>query len=110
MATTGKSTASDRAKMANEDLAKQIEILREELAKLSSELSDSKQRTTEAAKKAASDSVEALRARGEMAYEKLRQNADEIESELTKQVREKPVTSLAIAAGIGFLIALLARR
>lgn len=110
MATTAKRTASARAKTANEDLIKQIEILKQEVAHLSGELKRSKQRSGGAAKKAAADGIEALKAQSEVALESLRENADEIEAELTKHVREKPVTSLAIAAGVGFLLALIARR
>jgi ElaB/YqjD/DUF883 family membrane-anchored ribosome-binding protein len=40
----------------------------------------------------------------------LRGNAQEIEAQVVAHVREKPVTSLAIAAGVGFLFALLSRR
>ena len=36
--------------------------------------------------------------------------AEDIEAQLIAKVREKPVTSLAIAAGVGFLFALLSRR
>ncbi|MEX0347764.1 MAG: YqjD family protein [Rhizobiaceae bacterium] len=110
MATTAKQSASNRAKAANEDLLEQIEILKREVAHLSAELNRSKKRSGTAAKKAAADSVEALKAQGEVAMEKLRENADELEAELAKHVREKPVTSLAIAAGIGFLLAVIARR
>ena len=42
--------------------------------------------------------------------EGLRSNAKDIEAQIVASVREKPVTSLAIAAGVGFLFALLARR
>jgi ElaB/YqjD/DUF883 family membrane-anchored ribosome-binding protein len=40
----------------------------------------------------------------------LRTSAKDIEAQIMDSVREKPVTSLAIAAGVGFLFALLARR
>ena len=40
----------------------------------------------------------------------LRGSARDLEDQLVANVREKPVTSLAIAAGVGFLFALLSRR
>lgn len=40
----------------------------------------------------------------------LTEELNKLERSLTTQVREKPLQSLGIAAGIGFLIALLARR
>jgi ElaB/YqjD/DUF883 family membrane-anchored ribosome-binding protein len=51
-----------------------------------------------------------LRAQGEAAFDGMRGSAEEIEAQLIAKVREKPVTSLAIAAGVGFLFALLSRR
>jgi ElaB/YqjD/DUF883 family membrane-anchored ribosome-binding protein len=39
-----------------------------------------------------------------------RASAREFEDQLSETVREKPITSLAIAAGIGFLFALFTRR
>ena len=59
---------------------------------------------------AAADGVEQLRAQGEAAFDGMRGSAEEIEAQLIAKVREKPVTSLAIAAGVGFLFALLSRR
>ena len=47
---------------------------------------------------------------GEAKLEELRASAKDIEEQILATVREKPVTALAIAAGIGYLFALLARR
>ncbi|RVA25445.1 DUF883 family protein, partial [Mesorhizobium sp. M7D.F.Ca.US.004.03.1.1] len=58
----------------------------------------------------ATEGVEQLRAQGEAAFDSLRSNAKDIEAQMMASVREKPVTSLAIAAGVGFLFALIARR
>jgi ElaB/YqjD/DUF883 family membrane-anchored ribosome-binding protein len=110
MAATGRQSAAARAEAANEDLARQIGILREELSKLSAEFDRSRQRSASAARQAATDGMESLRAQGEVAYERLREEAAELETQVMRRVREKPVTSLAIAAGIGFLLAILARR
>jgi ElaB/YqjD/DUF883 family membrane-anchored ribosome-binding protein len=40
----------------------------------------------------------------------LKTNARDLEEQVLVNVREKPVTSLAIAAGLGFLIGLMSRR
>ncbi|TIR45617.1 MAG: DUF883 family protein, partial [Mesorhizobium sp.] len=63
-----------------------------------------------AARRAAAEGVEQLRAHGEAAFESMRGSAQDLEAQLIASVREKPVTSLAIAAGVGFLFALLSRR
>ncbi|TJV02130.1 MAG: DUF883 family protein, partial [Mesorhizobium sp.] len=62
------------------------------------------------ARRVAAEGVEQLRAQGEAAFENMRSNAKDLEAQVVASVREKPVTSLAIAAGVGFLFALLARR
>ena len=54
--------------------------------------------------------MEQLRAQGEAAFDNLRSNARDLEEQVLASVREKPVTSLAIAAGVGFLFAVLSRR
>ena len=63
-----------------------------------------------AARRAATEGVEQLRAKGEEAIENLKASANDFEQQISDSVREKPLTSLAIAAGVGYLFALLARR
>ena len=98
------------AAMPRSEIEAQIATLREEIAKLSAQVASSSERSYDAARKIASESVDQLRAQGEATMQRLRSNATDIEQQLTDSVREKPVTSLAIAAGIGFLFALIARR
>ena len=45
-----------------------------------------------------------------LAFESLRANARDMEAQVIASVREKPVTALAVAAGVGFLFALVAWR
>ena len=40
----------------------------------------------------------------------LKSNASDLELQVTEAVREKPITALAIAAGIGYFLAMLSRR
>jgi ElaB/YqjD/DUF883 family membrane-anchored ribosome-binding protein len=54
--------------------------------------------------------VQQLKSQGEAYYSGLRTNADELEAQVVASIREKPFQALAIAAGIGFLFALFARR
>ena len=62
------------------------------------------------AKRAAYDGADQLRAQGEATLADIKASAREIEDQLGRTVREKPLTSLAMAAGAGFILALLARR
>ena len=92
------------------DMEADIRQLRDDIAKLTEQLAQTGQHSYGAARRAAAGGVEQLKAQGEAAMEKLRGQAHDLEDELTAHVREKPLTSLAIAAGVGYLLAILTRR
>ncbi|MBZ9818799.1 YqjD family protein [Mesorhizobium sp. CA4] len=108
MATAAGRSATDEATTA--DLEADIEQLKVDIQKLTEQLAKTGQHGYGAARHAAAEGVEQLRAQGEAAFESMRSSAEDIEAQLVAKVREKPVTSLAIAAGVGFLFALLSRR
>jgi ElaB/YqjD/DUF883 family membrane-anchored ribosome-binding protein len=108
MATAAGRSATDQATTA--DLEADIEQLKADIQKLTEQLAKTGQHGYGAARRAAAEGVEQLRAQGEAAFDGMRGSAEEIEAQLIAKVREKPVTSLAIAAGVGFLFALLSRR
>lgn len=93
-----------------DDFEAQIATLKEELAKVKAQLASSGARSADAARKAAASGADHLRAQGEAALDDIRSNARDVEQQLVARVHEKPITSLAIAAGVGFLFALLTRR
>ena len=109
MATSSTKSAKD-SEQAAEDLAADIEQLKADIAKLARQLQETGEHSYGAARRAAGEGVDQLRAQGEAAFENLRSGASDLERQITDTVREKPVTALAIAAGVGFLFALLARR
>lgn len=92
------------------DLEADIRQLKADIEKLTEQLATLGDHALGAGRRAASGTAESLRAQGEAVIEDLRSNARDLESELIGRVREKPVTSLAIAAGVGFLLALITRR
>lgn len=92
------------------DLESDIQLLKQDIARLTEQLSRTGEHGLGAAKRAASAGAEHLRARGEDAVQTLRDNAKDFEAQVTANVREKPISSLAIAAGVGYLFALIARR
>ncbi|MER8752046.1 hypothetical protein NKH57_22705 [Mesorhizobium sp. M1050] len=108
MATAAGKTASEAR--ANADLEADIRQLKADIDKLTKQLAKTGEHGYGTARRAATEGVEQLRAQGEAAFDSLRSNAKDIEAQMMASVREKPVTSLAIAAGVGFLFALLARR
>ncbi len=105
--TTDKISAT--AKSA-EDLEADIRQLQADIATLTKQLAETGEHGFGAARRAAAQGAEHLRERGEAAMEKLRGNAHDIEDQIAATVREKPMTALAVAAGVGFLFALLSRR
>ena len=108
-ASTGKASKDD-ARAAPADLEAEVARLREDVARLTEQLSRTGEHTLSAARRAASEGAEQLRVKGEAAVDALKSNAGDLERQVTDAVREKPITSLAIAAGIGFFFALLSRR
>jgi ElaB/YqjD/DUF883 family membrane-anchored ribosome-binding protein len=109
-AAAGKSTRNGNESVSSSDIEADIRQLRADIAKLTEQLATTGEHSYGAARRAAKESVEQLRAHGEATIESLRGNAKDIEEQVLATVREKPVTSLAIAAGVGFLFALLSRR
>lgn len=101
---------TDMAKETPQDLAADVAKLREDLAKLAAQMSAIGKQSINTAKHAAAEGVDQLRSQGEATMAGLRTNARDVEQQLSETVREKPMTSLAIAAGIGFLFALMTRR
>ncbi|MCV3207759.1 hypothetical protein OHD62_14035 [Mesorhizobium sp. YC-39] len=104
---TGKTANESRV---NSDLEADIRQLKADIEKLTKQLAKTGEHGYGTARRAAAEGVEQLRAQGEAAFSSLSSNAKDIEAQMVASVREKPVTSLAIAAGVGFLFALLARR
>ena len=92
------------------DLDADIRQLRADIEKLTKQLAATGGLGYGTARRAAAEGVEQLRVQGEAAMDSLRSNAHDLEEQVLASVREKSVTSLAIAAGVGFLFALLSRR
>lgn len=95
---------------APEDLEAEIARLREDVARLTAEIARTGEHSYSAARRAAAEGAEQLRATGEAAAAALKSNASDIERQVADAVREKPLTALAIAAGIGCLLGLMSRR
>lgn len=95
---------------APDDLEAEIARLREDVARLTGQLARTGEHSYSTARRAAVEGAEQLRATGAAAAAAVRSNADDIERQVVDAVREKPLTALAIAAGIGCLLGLMSRR
>jgi len=92
------------------ELEADIKQLKRDLEKLAKDMQTAGEHGVGTAKRAAALGAEQLRAQGEAKLEELRASARDIEDQIEAHVHAKPMTSLAIAAGVGFLFALIARR
>ncbi|MEK1886490.1 MAG: DNA gyrase subunit B [Phyllobacterium sp.] len=102
--------AVDDATESNPDLQAQVAALREDIAKITTTLAKIGKNTAQDARRSAASSFETAKVRGEETFEDLRSQARELEDQIAETVREKPLTAIAVAAGVGFLLALVARR
>lgn len=94
----------------NSQLEADVSQLREDIARLTEQLGTVGEHSYSAARRAAVEGAENLRAQGEAALDTLRVNARDLEDQVLASVRQKPVTALAVAAGVGFLFAMIAGR
>lgn len=107
---TAKTEDAEKVQRSASELEADIQKLREDLANLTKQLAVMGGHSYGTAKRAAAEGVEQLRSQGEATIQNLKANARDLEEQLEASVREKPVTSLAIAAAVGFFFALLVRR
>lgn len=110
MVTAAKSDKPSNGPRTPQDLEDEIEQLKAEIANLAKQFQTVSEHSYGTARRAATEGVSQLRAQGAEAIENLRGSASDFEKQLADTVREKPVTALAVAAGIGFLFALMSRR
>lgn len=96
---TAKSKVEDVVDDGAQTLEADVKQLRKDIDKLVAQLSKTGQHSYGTARKAASVGVDQIKSQ-----------AHDLEAQLVDTVREKPVTALAIAAGVGYFFALLSRR
>ena len=102
--------AVDDATDSNPDLQAQVAALKEDIANIAATLAKIGKNSAKDATRSAANTYETAKVRSEETFEDLRLQARELEDQLTETVRENPLTTIAVAAGVGFLLALIARR
>lgn len=99
--------SSAKAKSENdastEDVEAQLAQLRDDMSKLIASV-------TALGKDKAGTAKEKVTAQAEEALDAVSAQASKIEADVTGLVRERPIMALGLAAGVGFLAAMLARR
>lgn len=112
MATTAAKTARTQKsdEISGNDLEKDMRQLRADMAQLVGHLKAMGEQSGNSARKAAGEGIDQLREQGEAALQNVKGSAQDMERQLAQTIRERPITSLAVAVGAGFLLALATRR
>ena len=98
------------AEIREEQLELQIAQLQADLKGIAATLAKlSTDKVTEA-KQLAKSEVAQLQLKGQHVLEDVQDQAGEFEQQLKDKIREKPLTAVASAIGVGFILALLSRR
>lgn len=93
--------------LQKEDIKGQINQLREEIADVTDNI---KNYGTENVKDKLSDFYYEAKHKGAESYHDAKDSFYDLQDQLVDEVRRKPIASLAIAAGVGFIAAMLTRR
>lgn len=97
------------AENTNAELQLQIEQLKEDIASIAATLSNMGQEKLRGAQENISKAYDNLHANSEEVFDNVANCASHFEEQLTTSIKERPITSVAIAAGLGYLLALLRR-
>lgn len=101
--------AADLTRTREEELEDQVSQLQSDLKAISKTLSKLTGEKVDEAKDYASAEFRQLKRRGQHMLDDAQDQAGEVEQQLKDTIREKPLTAVATALGIGFVLALLTR-
>lgn len=93
-----------------DDLRRQLEALRADLASVTSTVAEMGKHKGEAVAESLRDSASKLYAAGEEKAGQMAHAAGDIYAEYSEMTRRNPATALGIAAGVGFIVGLLLSR
>lgn len=109
-ATTQSRRTGENISESSSDVADDIRQLRDDVSRLMDDLKAMGEHSGPAVRKAAGDGIDQLRKQGGAAIDNVKGGAQELEHEMSRMIRERPFTSLVLAGGIGFLLALATKR
>jgi ElaB/YqjD/DUF883 family membrane-anchored ribosome-binding protein len=97
------------SKSREEQLEEQVMQLQADLKTITATLAKLTSEKVSDAKRAASGEIDKVRQQGQNVIEDVQDQAGQLEQQLKDTIREKPLTAVASAIGIGFVLALLSR-
>ena len=104
MARATTSTSKENGNGQAKDLDAEIAALREDIASITSTIGNMAKNRTNEAKAEVERAGRKVMGKGEEAVEVAQENFENFESELKSMIREKPVQSVLIAAGVGYIL------
>ncbi len=99
-----------RTEPTTEDLARQMDALKGDLAKITETLGELGRAQGRALADDMRARAERARQEGERQAEYLQHRAEEMVDEAAEMVRRQPAMAMGIAAGIGFLVGMMTRK
>ncbi|WP_297323080.1 DUF883 domain-containing protein [uncultured Bartonella sp.] len=105
-----KENATPAEKNLQEQLQDQLEQLKKEVTDIHSTLNNLGSEKLSEVRGKAEKLYATARENGEEAISQAKEKIGDVQGQLCHCIREKPIASLAAAAGIGFILALLMRR
>lgn len=110
MAPTRRKSASSNTKLSREEeLENQISKLQDDLQSITDTLAKLTGEKVSEAKHIAQTEFKQLKRKGQEVLDDVQDHAGEIEKQVKDVIRERPLSSVATALGIGFVLALLTR-
>jgi len=107
---TRKAASHARSSRSQETLEDQVAKLQDDIKSIAASLAKLGDDKVSEARGTAKAQVKSLVKSGQHVVDDLQSQAGAFESQITDAIRDKPLTAVAGAIGIGFLIALLSRR
>ena len=98
------------AEIREAQLEQQIAQLQNDLKGIAATLAKLSSDKVNEAKELAKGEAQNLQLKGQNMLEDVQDQAGELEQQLKNRIREKPLTAVASAVGVGFILALLSRR
>jgi len=108
-AAAGNGSRSRRSRAASDDMEAQVAQLQSDLKAITQTIARMGESKVDEVKGAASKQAAALRAKGEEVVENAQDEFSAFEKQIKDTIREKPLTAVAGAMALGFLIAVITR-
>jgi ElaB/YqjD/DUF883 family membrane-anchored ribosome-binding protein len=105
-----RSTSNTQAAAREAQLESQISQLQSDLKAIAATLAKLSSEKVSEARDVAKGEMRHLQRQGQHVIDDMQDQAGAIEAQLKDTIREKPLTAVASAVGIGFILALLSRR